>query len=252
MRHAVVTGVSKGLGESIAKLLMESGINVVGVSRSSQDKLADIALENNVDYKHYACDLGDLEETEQTFSQISEEIFSREPETVYLINNAAVLEPVDKSMNTESADVAHHMQVNTIAPMILTNLFLKNAVEKDIRFIGTTISSGAAERPMYGWSAYCTSKAGINMFTQTAALEQEELNTQNKVIAFSPGIMDTEMQERIRASDEDAFRDVEQFRAYKENNKLKSTDAIGGILIDILTDETSVENGKIYHASDYF
>lgn len=251
MRYAVVTGVSKGLGKSIAKMLMEAGINVTGISRSRDDKLAENAAENNVTYEHYSCDLGDLEATEQTFKRISDDIFSRQPDTVYLINNAAVLEPIDKSMHTKSADIAYHIQVNTTAPIVLTNLFLKKAAEQDIRFIGTTITSGAAQRPVYGWSAYCSSKASINMYTQTAALEQDELKTGSKVIAFSPGIMDTEMQERIRESDRDAFRDVEQFRGYKEHNMLKGTDTVGGVLVDILTDETNVVNGKIYRVSDY-
>ncbi|MFD1361356.1 (S)-benzoin forming benzil reductase [Lentibacillus salinarum] len=251
MRHAVVTGVSKGLGESIAKILMESGIHVTGISRSRQAQLADVAAENNVTYQHYACDLGDLAATEQTFQQISEALFLQEPDTVYLINNAAVLEPIDQSMNTSSADVAYHIQVNTTAPMVLTNLFLKKAAEHDVRFIGTTITSGAAERPMYGWSAYCSSKASINMYTKTAALEQDELKTDSKVIAFSPGVMDTQMQERIRNSNKDAFREVEQFRKYKEQNKLNDTEVVGGVLVDILTDETNIENGKIYRVTDY-
>ncbi|SFA80897.1 benzil reductase ((S)-benzoin forming) [Lentibacillus halodurans] len=251
MRHAVITGVSKGLGESIAKILMESGIHVTGISRSKNDKLGDTAAENNVMYQHYSCDLGNLEKTEETFYQISNDIFSQHPETVYLINNAAVLEPIDQSMHTKSADVAHHIQVNTTTPMVLTNLFLKKAAEQDIRFISTTITSGAAERPVYGWSAYCTSKASMNMYTKTAALEQDELQTQSKVIAFSPGIMDTEMQERIRESDQEAFMEVEQFQEYKQHNMLESTDAVGGVLVDILTDETNVVNGKIYRVTDY-
>lgn len=251
MRHAVVTGVSKGLGESIAKLLMESGIHVTGISRSMNNKLTELASANNVTYQHFSCDLGDMEETEKTFQQISEDIFSQEPDTVYLVNNAGVLEPIDKSMNTESADVAHHIQVNTTTPIILTNLFLKKAAERDVRFISTAVTSGAAERPVYGWSAYCSSKASINMFTRTAALEQDELKTQSKVIAFSPGIMDTDMQERIRQSDKDAFIEVDQFRGYKQNNQLKDTDTVGGVLVDILTDETSVVNGKIYSVTEY-
>ncbi|TFJ93494.1 (S)-benzoin forming benzil reductase [Lentibacillus salicampi] len=251
MRHAVVTGVSKGLGESIAKLLMESGVHVTGISRHKNAKLDDAAKANNVTYQHYACDLGDLEATEALFRRIGEDIFSIEPDTVYLVNNAAVLEPLDKSMNTKSADVAYHIQVNTTAPMILTNLFLKKAAERNVRFISTTITSGAAERPVYGWSAYCTSKAAMNMFTQTAALEQDELKTGSKVIAFSPGIMDTGMQERIRQSDKDAFIEVDQFRGYKQNNQLKDTDTVGGVLVDILTDETSIVNGKIYRVTDY-
>ncbi|RYG72881.1 (S)-benzoin forming benzil reductase [Lentibacillus lipolyticus] len=252
MRFAVVTGVSKGLGESAAKLLMESGVHVIGVSRNLNNSLNDFAEANNITYQHYSCDLGDIEKAEELAKEISHSVFSHDPETVYLINNAAVLEPIDQSMNLQSADLAYHIRVNTTAPMVLMNIFLKEAAAKDVRFIGTTITSGAAERPVYGWSAYCTSKASVNMFTRTAALEQEELNTASKVIAFSPGVMDTNMQEQIRTSDADAFKDVDNFREYKRNNLLKDTDVVGGVLVDILTDETNIINGKIYDAKDYF
>ncbi|WP_164669623.1 (S)-benzoin forming benzil reductase [Virgibacillus doumboii] len=252
MRYAVVTGVSKGLGESIAKMLMESGVHVTGISRSKNDLLNDFAAEQNVSYQHYSCDLGNMEAVQDTFNQISESIFPHDPETVFLINNAAVLEPIDQSMNIKSADLAYHVQVNTVAPMVLTNLFLQKTTEMDVPFIGTIISSGAAERPVYGWSAYCTTKASINMYTKTAALEQEELKTQHKIIAFSPGIMDTKMQEKIRESSKNAFVEVDTFRDYKKNNMLKSTDAVAGVLVDILTDESSIENGKIYNVKDYF
>ncbi|GAA0439691.1 (S)-benzoin forming benzil reductase [Lentibacillus halophilus] len=251
MRFAVVTGVSKGLGESAAKLLLESGVHVIGISRRSNNSLNDYAKTNNVTYQHYACDLGDIDRTEQTANEISESVFSQDPETVYLINNAAVLEPVDQSMNLPSDDLAYHIQVNTIAPMVMMNVFLKQAAETDVQFIGTTITSGAAERPVYGWSAYCTSKASMNMFTTTAALEQQELGTESKVIAFSPGVMDTDMQEKIRSSDADAFKDVDDFREYKWKNLLKDTDVVGGVLVDILTDEAAITNGKIYYVKDY-
>ncbi len=251
MRFAVVTGVSRGLGESIAKIMMESGVNVVGISRSKNDSLLACASQNNVTYQHFACDLGNLESIERTFDQISDDIFSQEPSIVYLVNNAGVLEPIDKSMNVKSSDLAYHVQVNTVAPMVLMNLFLKKATDEDVQFIGTTISSGAADRPVYGWSAYCSTKASINMYTKTVALEQNELKTQNKVIAFSPGVMDTQMQTKIRESNKDEFIEVDTFRSYKDNNLLNETDAVGGVLVNILTDESSVENGKIYSVKDY-
>ncbi|GAB4073891.1 (S)-benzoin forming benzil reductase [Barrientosiimonas marina] len=251
MRHAVVTGVSKGLGESIAKKFMERGVHVTGISRGKNHRLADVAAANQVTYQHYAIDLGNLQATEKTFQQISDDIFSRNLDTVYLINNAGVLEPMSPSMNTTSADIAHHIQVNMTAPMVLTNIFLKKAADWDVRFMAATITSGAAERPVYGWSAYCSTKASINMYTQTAALEQDKLETRSKVIAFSPGIMDTDMQKTIRNSDKHAFREVDQFRAYKEQNKLKDADTVGGVLVDILTDDSSVVNGKIYNVADY-
>ncbi|WP_077324954.1 (S)-benzoin forming benzil reductase [Virgibacillus siamensis] len=252
MRYGIVTGVSKGLGESVAKILMEAGIHVIGISRSINDSLNEIARQNNVSFHHFTCDLGDVDAIEETFGHMSSLIFSEEPSSVYLVNNAAVLDPIDKSMNLDSHGLAYHVKVNSLAPMVLTNLFLEKATEKDVPLIGATITSGAAERPVYGWSAYCSTKASINMYTKTAALEQDELKTRNKVIAFSPGVMDTQMQEKIRASNKDEFIEVDTFKGYKNKNLLKDTDAIGGVLVDILTDESSVENGKIYNVKDYF
>ncbi|GAA0595892.1 (S)-benzoin forming benzil reductase [Virgibacillus siamensis] len=252
MRYGVVTGVSKGLGESIAKILMESGVNVIGISRSKNNFLKEAAQQNHVSFQHFSCDLGDVDEIEKTVNEVSGLIFREEPSSVYLVNNAAVLDPVDKSMNLDNRDLAYHMQVNSLAPMVMTNLFLKKVSEEEVPFIGVTITSGAAERPVYGWSAYCSSKASINMYTKTVALEQEELKSESKVIAFSPGIMDTQMQEKIRASNKDEFIEVDTFKDYKNKNLLKDTDAVGSVLVDILTDEASIENGKIYHVKDYY
>ena len=60
------------------------------------------------------------------------------------------------------------------------------------------ISSGAAIRPLEGWSAYCTGKAGMHMLTRAVALE----NASNgiRIFGFQPGTTDTDMQVKIRAS----------------------------------------------------
>ena len=57
MSHAIVTGVSKGLGANIAELLLEAGVNVYGVSRNRNEHLADVAKEFNRTCKQYPCDL---------------------------------------------------------------------------------------------------------------------------------------------------------------------------------------------------
>ncbi|MFD1037625.1 (S)-benzoin forming benzil reductase [Virgibacillus byunsanensis] len=251
MKYAVITGVSRGLGESIATLFLQSGTHVIGIARSENKQLSQLAEQHNMIYKHYTCDLADTHAIEKTFQAISDDVFREELTTLYLVNNAAVLEPMDQAMNIKSADLAYHMQVNTVAPMVMTNLFMKKVNEKQIPLISVTISSGAAERPVYGWSAYCSSKASINMYTKTVALEQEELNTGTKVIAFSPGVMNTVMQEKIRASSHEEFIEVDKFKAYKKNDLLKSTDTVGRILVDIMTDETGLINGKIYNVKDY-
>src|SRR5699024_5900394 len=118
-----------------------------------------IAGDYNVSYQDYLCDLSDINQMDKLFEQISKKIYEQEPEAVYLVNNAAMLEPIGQASIQTSTQVSRHIHVNTIAPMVLTNLFLKKGSETAIPLVGLIITSGAAERPIYGWSAYCSSKA---------------------------------------------------------------------------------------------
>ena len=59
-------------------------------------------------------------------------------------------------------------------------------------------SSGAAHRPLEGWSAYCSGKAALAMLTRAVALEHAAEGI--RVFGFAPGTIDTDMQVTIRAS----------------------------------------------------
>src|SRR5699024_2192423 len=144
--------------------------------------------------------------------------------------------------------------------------------------IVANITSGAANKAIYGWSAYGSAKASINAYTTTVGKEQSELNTNNKIFAFRPGVMDTdmtkdirekdkkknnekyafrpgvmktEMKKHIKEKDKEAFIEVENFKNYKKSNLLKDTDVVGGVLVDILTNESDIKNGQIYNITDY-
>ena len=60
------------------------------------------------------------------------------------------------------------------------------------------VSSGAALRPLEGWSAYCAGKAGLAMLTRSIDLEHRAAGI--RVFGFQPGTTDTDMQVTIRAS----------------------------------------------------
>ncbi len=250
---AIITGVSRGLGLSLAKLMLESGVDVIGISRMENKKLLEKAAENNQFYKHFSCDLSDITALDKMIMEVYETLQAREGqvETIYLINNAGVVEPINQAANINSVELLKHVKINTVAPMVLTNKLLKLATADEIPLIAANVSSGAAEGAISGWSAYCSTKASINMYTKTVALEQAELETGNKIIAFSPGIMDTDMQETIRSSSTEEFAEVERFKEYKMNNNLRNTKIVAGVLIDIITDE-SVINGNIYDVKNYF
>lgn len=60
-----------------------------------------------------------------------------------------------------------------------------------------TVSSGAAARPVEGWSAYCASKAAAQMLTRS--LDLEERGNGIRAIGLSPGTVATDMQRDIKA-----------------------------------------------------
>lgn len=251
MEFAVITGTSRGLGWSIARFFLEAGVHVIGVSRNVTEDLQEAADENNVTFRDYRCDLSDVKDLDATFQKVMNKVYANEPESVYLVNNAGMVEPIDQAKNQASDQLSRHIHVNTIAPMVITNLFLEKGTELGIPLIALMITSGAAENPTYGWSAYCSSKASVNMYVKTVALEQNHLQTNHKIIAFSPGVMDTGMQNKIRESSEAAFKDVDRFREYKKANRLADVDMVGSVIVDVMNDYETIENGKIYNIADY-
>ena len=181
--------------------------------------------------------------------EIAHWIFEKDPKEILLFNNAGVIEPIQTVGNLDQTPIIRNIQVNLIAPIITTNLFFNKAQVTNTAVQVINVTSGAAVRSIEGWSVYCSSKAGINMFTQTAALEQAELKTNNKIIAFSPGVMDTNMQATIRSSSKEAFKDLERFKEFKEKNTLLQADTVANALVDLLL-SGNVESGKVYNIND--
>ncbi|WP_284522309.1 SDR family NAD(P)-dependent oxidoreductase [Cytobacillus pseudoceanisediminis] len=170
----------------------------------------------------------------------------KQPETLYVFNNAGVIDPIGTAGNLDHAALIQNAHVNLIAPIMISNILMRE-VSSEMTIVN--ITSGAAERPIQGWSAYCSTKAGINMFTETAALELQTAGSSHKVIAFSPGVMDTAMQGTIRSSAKEAFHDLEKFQAYKEKGMLRDTETVANALVDLLL-QKEIESGKVYYVND--
>ncbi|MGR3766545.1 (S)-benzoin forming benzil reductase [Rossellomorea sp. NS-SX7] len=249
MDYAIVTGATRGLGESIAKLFTRKGIRLINVSRSDNDTLKKICDEEGVPYEYVGCDLSNPGETENVMKRIGSSVFNSGANRIYLVQNAGVVTPISPSGQVENTELAKSVNVNLVSPMIITNEMLKASEGSESQLIMVNVSSGAGSRPVYGWSTYCSTKAGINMLTETVSLELSNKGSRHKVIAFSPGVMDTDMQGTIRSSSEEAFADVENFKRYKEQGMLRDTDTVAGVLVELVT-EADVESGKLYHVND--
>ncbi|TXF94582.1 SDR family NAD(P)-dependent oxidoreductase, partial [Lactobacillus delbrueckii subsp. bulgaricus] len=71
-------------------------------------------------------------------------------------------------------ELQRHYQLNLTAPVLLSQLFTKRFASYSGKKTVVNITSGAAKNPYKGWSAYCSSKAGLDMFTRTFGFEQED------------------------------------------------------------------------------
>ncbi|PPA70590.1 SDR family NAD(P)-dependent oxidoreductase [Jeotgalibacillus proteolyticus] len=249
MKYAIITGASKGLGAAIGEHLLDHEYSLVDVSRTGSTLLKNKAAQKGLTYSHKKIDLSQLEETQAFIPSWFEETKDQPIEELLIIQNAGIVDPIQTVGNLDPHTIQKAAQTNYIAPVLITNAAFKHAEEKGIPATVVNITSGAADKPNHGWSIYGSTKAALNLFTETAALEQDKLKTKNKIISFSPSIMDTDMQNTIRSSTSDAFAAVSAFQAYKEQGKLRKPETVGKALVDLLM-EKNLENGRLYHINE--
>ena len=198
----VVTGASRGIGAEIARLFAAEGGRVVCAARTLRegDHPFAGALETTVDEIRTAG--GEAHAVAANIAEPAEcEKLIATARTLcgpvdVLVNNAALTYyiPVkDYALNKW----IRSWQVNLHAPFYLSQLVLADMIPRKSGAI-VNISSGAAIRPLEGWSAYCAGKAAVHMMTRAIALETAEKGI--RVFGFQPGTTDTDMQVQIRAS----------------------------------------------------
>lgn len=211
-----VTGVSRGLGKAVAEKFLKEGYAVIGIGRSS-----DIHHEH---YSFQACDLNltsDLENIQ--FDETSEEII--------LINNAGQIGNIQRISDQQTPDFEEVLRVNTLAPMYLSWVCL-NQAKGAVKI--ANISSGAATRAIPGWAAYCASKAALDRFSETLQLEETEKGRDVCIWSVAPGVIDTAMQEKIRAASPTHFSSLDTFLDLKKNDELTSPEAASDKLFRLI------------------
>lgn len=245
MNYYIITGTSRGLGESLVKQLISPNTKVFCLSRTKNvDLLEELNISSSGLY-FYQVNLEDSINIESVLNEIFQEIQDAQIESITLINNAGVIEPITNAGTMTSSDLKASVEINLLAPMILSNLFLQFTTSIKAKKTIVNISSGAAHNPYSGWSSYCATKSGLDMFTRTAGLEQQKEKFPTTVISFSPGIMDTSMQTTIRSKTKQQFDSIDKFIDYKEKGLLRSTDFVAAVLLKLL-EEDALTNGKVY------
>ena len=191
-KTVVISGASRGIGASAARVFAAAGANVALLARSAA-ALADLVAEIGEKALALPCDVAD----HASVSAALDAARARFGRLDVLICNAGMIDPIARIGEADPAAWAQLIDVNITGVFNMIHSGLPH-----LKAVGggavLTIGSGASQRPLEGWSAYCTSKAGAAMLTRALHLEEGENGI--RVMGLSPGTVATQMQREIKAS----------------------------------------------------
>lgn len=223
-KTVVITGASRGLGAGLAEELARRGMRLGLCARGAP------ALADGPDVVAARLDVRDAAAVER----FAAEVAARLGPIDLWINNAGVLEPIRPLCDAPVDEWTRHIEVNVLGVAWGSAAFCRHR-----RAVGpggtlVNVSSGAGRKGYFGWSAYCAGKAAVDRLSECLALEEKAAGT--RVLSVAPGIIETRMQEQIRASSAADFPEVERFVRMKEEDRFSSPAWVAARLLELVFD----------------
>ena len=229
MKHILITGGNKGLGEHISLALLNEGYSVYCLSRSeTQNKL----LQSNSDYYWFSYDLGQSDKIEHF---IKNHPILKNIAFDGLVNNSAIAYD-DIVSNLKYTPILEMFNVNVFSAMALTRYIIRKGLLKKKRVSIVHISSVSVHTAYKGLSMYASSKGAIEAFSKGVAREWGEMGVRSNCVV--PGFMETGMSESLSNSQKD--------RIYKRTSLKKATslDSVADTVAFLLSEKAKSITGQ--------
>ena len=230
-RVAVITGASRGLGAGIAERLASKGVRLGLCARS------DPALPPGESVVAVRVDVTDAGAVAAFAAGVTERFGAID----LWVNNAGVLEPIGPLGDSDPRAITDHLAVNVMGVVHGAQAFIRHVRARSGGGVLVNLSSGAAEHGYAGWAAYCASKAAVDRLTEVVNLEEAEHGL--RAYAFSPGVVDTDMQELIRRCPPERFPAVGRFLELARTQSFNSPAHVADHLLAIAFDPTRRPDG---------
>ncbi len=177
-KTALVTGGSRGIGAAAVLALAKAGALVTYTARN---------LQTGPSGPHITA-----LQTDVTDHAAMAAVMAHPYDII--VNNAGIIGPIGRIDTIAPLDWARNITTNLTGAYTV----IHHAIRANPACTIINLSSGAARRPLEGWSAYCSGKAGLAMLTKAA---HEEFSPHGlRIFGLAPGVVDTDMQGEIRAS----------------------------------------------------
>ncbi|ROS05522.1 NADP-dependent 3-hydroxy acid dehydrogenase YdfG [Sinobacterium caligoides] len=195
MRTAIITGVSTGIGRSLAVNFVAQGYRVFGVSRN-EDILAQLKSKLGKRFEYLAVDLVEEGSVDNVFFT-AKKVFNCEPDLIIANAGRGIKGSVSTVNMQEFEEVMDLNYLSTIKLLQKSANVLKNinSDSKDIVVIGSVAGSNISPFS----SAYGTSKIAIHWAAE--ALRRELAPEGIRVSLIIPGVVKSNFQENAGYDD---------------------------------------------------
>lgn len=225
-KTVIVTGVSGGIGSSIANEFKNAGYYVIGLDKQiGENNFIDLFIE--IDLDKYVSNLN--------YQLIKNQEFDLKiPHLCVLINNAAV-QILDSIENLKLEDWLKTLNVNLTAPMLLSKYFFNKLSISNGNIINiASIHSILTKRCFL---SYATSKSALIGLTKAMSVD---LNGKVRVNAISPAAISTPM---LLAGFNNDLEQVQKLNEIHPIQRIGKPNEVAKLALLLVSDELSFING---------
>lgn len=233
-RKAVVTGATGGIGEAIAKALINQGAEVM-ISGTREEKLAQLAAQLGEKAHYKACNLSNAEDITEFMSHAEKTLGGID----ILINNAGITKD-GLFMRMKDEDWEKVIEVNLTSAMRLSRAAIRGMMKQRFGRI-ISVSSVVGVMGNAGQVNYAASKAGL--IGMSKSLAREVANRGITVNTIAPGYISTPMTDALNEEQRDAI--AKNIPA----NRLGGSDEVAACVCYLASNEAGYVTGETMHVN---
>lgn len=229
-QHVLISGGSRGLGESLVRGLLQAGYRVSTFSRKPTPFVDGLASDPVFFFR--SADVTDHMDLKKFVGEAVERLGSIHA----LINSAGIA--VDGVLATMApAQIDQVLAVNLAGTLHLTNLVVRRFLLQKMGGSIINISSIIGLRGYSGLSAYAATKAGMDAITRSLARELGDRGI--RVNSIAPGYLETDMTHGLDA------RQRDQIVRRTPLGRLGRPDDILGPVLFLLSPQSAFITGQV-------